>query len=84
MYFISLKSKLIFFAGVDTWIRLQARMLAAILEFSHTAEACRKKFEKLSSLTKMTSLPIQSLGTIEMNVSFMTPWINGGINQDLL
>ena len=33
--------------GVDTWIRLQARMLATIPGFSHTTEGCRKKFEKI-------------------------------------
>ena len=42
-----MKSKLIFFAGMDTWIRLQARMLAAFPGFSRTTEGCRKKFENI-------------------------------------
>jgi hypothetical protein len=33
--------------GIDTWIRLHARMVVILPKFNRTNEACRKKFEKI-------------------------------------
>jgi hypothetical protein len=37
----------VLFIGIDTWIRLYARMVVILPKFNRTNEACQKKFEKI-------------------------------------
>ena len=43
-------------AGIDTWVRLHARMVIMLPKFNRTAQACRKKFNQIFAAYKEDKL----------------------------
>lgn len=54
---------LMFFClGIDTWVRLHARMVVMHPKFTRTSQACRKKFEKIFKAYKEDKMANQISG----------------------
>lgn len=71
------------FIGIDAWVKLHARLLALILEFNRTPEACKKKFSFIFKQYKVDKTSNNVSGERRHEYKFMTQSNNGDIKLAL-
>ena len=70
-------------AGVDTWLKLHARLIAVILGLNRISNSCKKNSIPGTNCTKKTSWQMEFHDQIVTFVSSMILLINDGIKLEM-